>query len=372
MIKEISVKNFKSIEEVTLKPKNINIFIGANNSGKSNLLEALEMYQRLLVVDLQEVFGPGPYSFRSAFFRGSDIKKESISLKLTYQDSKPIIHQFKLSSDYNRGGGGQKFVISVNDEQLIIDNHVEKNIKSPFLLLRKKAIEKSLDPALLEYYWRCRTIRKFQFVPKEIKKERAIDPLDPNPPFLQHDGANLVNVLFSTRDKNPQVFDEILEAFKKIFPDVTNLSFKHLGDLRYALEFTKKFDKQEWKFLGPEISDGFVISLAILTLIHLHDKNRIVLIEEIENGLNPSTITSILEKTISISEKRGTQFFITTHSPVILEILSDCPEYIFVCEQKNGKSEYHPLPEVLKTFGNDYEKGESLFKLWFDGLLGGL
>ena len=44
MIKEISIKNFKSIEEATIKPKNINIFIGANNSGKSNLLEALEMY----------------------------------------------------------------------------------------------------------------------------------------------------------------------------------------------------------------------------------------------------------------------------------------------------------------------------------------
>lgn len=371
MINEISIKNFKSIEKVSIKPKNINIFIGANNSGKSNLLEALELYQRLLVVDLQEVFGPGPYSFRSAFFRGSDIKKETIGLKLAYQDSKPIAHEFELSSEYGPRGK-QKFVISVRNEQLLIDNHLEQNTNSDFLLLRKKAIEKSLDQAVLEYYWRCRSIRKFQFVPKEIKKEREIDPLDPNIPFLQQNGANLVNVLFSMRDRNPQAFDEILKAFIKIFPDVTNLSFKSLGDLRYALEFTKKFDKQEWKFLGPEISDGFVITLAILTLVHLQEKNKIVLIEEIENGLNPSTITSILEKIISISEKQGTQFFITTHSPVILEILSDCPEYIFVCDQKDGKSEYHPLPEVLKTFGKDYEKGESLFKLWFDGLLGGL
>ena len=209
-------------------------------------------------------------------------------------------------------------------------------------------------------------------MPKEIKRERPIDPLDPNIPFLQKDGANLVNVLFNLRDKNPQTFQEIISSFTKIFPDVSNLSFKHLGEFKYALEFTKSNEKREWKFLGPEISDGFVITLAILTLIHLYDRNKIVLIEEIENGLNPSTITSIIEKIISISQKKGTQFFITTHSPVILEILSECPEYILVCEQKEGKSEYYTLSDVLKKFGKDYQKGDSLFQLWFDGLLGGL
>ena len=144
MINEISIKNFKSIEKTTIQLKNLNIFIGANNSGKSNLLEALEMYQRLLVVDSQEVFGPGPYSFPAYFFRGSDINKDSINLKISYQNTKPIIHEFELCSEHNKGKG-PRFILTLKNEQLITDNYVEKNSNSSSLLLKQKATEKSLD-----------------------------------------------------------------------------------------------------------------------------------------------------------------------------------------------------------------------------------
>ena len=41
MIEEFSVKTFKSLEDVTVKLGQVNVFIGANGSGKSNFLEAL-------------------------------------------------------------------------------------------------------------------------------------------------------------------------------------------------------------------------------------------------------------------------------------------------------------------------------------------
>jgi AAA15 family ATPase/GTPase len=104
----------------------------------------------------------------------------------------------------------------------------------------------------------------------------------------------------------------------------------------------------------------------------MNNSNRIVLIEEIENGLNPITLGKILNKIIFNSKRYGTQFFITTHSPVILDSLSDFPELILVCEQKNGKSEYIPLTEKLNIFRGDYIPGESLVELWLEGMIGGL
>ncbi len=371
MISEISIKNFKSIQNETIRLKGINILIGANNAGKSNLLEALEFYQRMLVMELQEVFGPGPYSFRSVFYRGGDFRKDSIDIAIVYQNQQSIIHKFSLEN-YRNYGPGLRFPLRIKDEILKIDNLEEKNSNSPILLLRKKYVNRELESEsdLLNFVKCCRSIRKFQFVPKEIKREQIIDPLEQIIPFLQSNGSNLVNVLYGIRDTEPKIFEDIINDFKEIFPDVAGLSFKHLGESRYALEFTRKVGG--WKFLGPEISDGFAITLAIITLIYMPNSPKIILIEEIENGLNPSTLRIVLERIMKASEISGIQFLITSHSPILLELLSQNPEYIMICEQENGKSKYKPLKEVLSKFGNDYELGESLFQLWFNGLIGGL
>ena len=45
MIEQITIKNFKSVKDVTLKLGPLNIFIGANASGKSNFFDALRLLQ---------------------------------------------------------------------------------------------------------------------------------------------------------------------------------------------------------------------------------------------------------------------------------------------------------------------------------------
>ena len=38
---KISIKNFKSVYDISFEPGNVNVFIGANGSGKSSVLEAI-------------------------------------------------------------------------------------------------------------------------------------------------------------------------------------------------------------------------------------------------------------------------------------------------------------------------------------------
>ena len=128
----------------------------------------------------------------------------------------------------------------------------------------------------------------------------------------------------------------------------------------------------EWEFMGPQISDGMAITLAIFTLINSPKPPKYILFEELENGLNPNTIRIVLECIINSTKKKNIQFFITTHSPVLLELMSSSPEHIIVCEQKDGESTFTPLNEILKKFGDSYHFGESLFELWFNGVIGGL
>jgi predicted ATPase len=372
MIIQIGIRNFKSIKEANLRCNGVNIIIGANNSGKSNILESLEYYSRSLTVPLEELFGPGPFSFSQILHRGSDINKEGIEMDVAFHGMYDTSHSYRIDSLRNPPRQRPRFRLEVINESINSSkNHIERDHKD-FLLMREKGVNRDLPQEFVEMYNACRSIRKFQFVPKEIKKEREIDPLETNIPFLKHNGENLVNVLFAMRDIKPQIYREIIDDFKEIYPDVTGLSFTHLGDYRYALEFSREINKDNWSFLSPQVSDGFVITLAILTLIHLHQTNRIILIEELENGLNPLTLSKILKKILIASDACDMQFFITTHSPVLLDCLNTFPELVFVCEQRDGQSEYIPLTEVLKKFRDDYTPGESLVELWLEGLIGGL
>ena len=371
MFNEITIKNFKSIQNATIKLKNVNILIGANNSGKSNLLEVFELYQRVLAIDLQEVFGPGPYSYRSVFHRGKDIRNDSIDLSIHYQNNQFIHHRFSIE-DYRNKRPGPAFLLRIKEEHFIVGDVETKSYNSTGLLLRNEYRSHELKSEALDYFKACRSIRKFQFIPKVIKKEQTVDTLEQYIPFLDASGENLVNVLYNIRDVYPHIFEIIMNDFKEIYPDVMNLSFKHLGESKYALEFTREVEGKIWKFLGPEISDGFVITLAIITLINTPNSPKMILIEEIENGLNPSTLRIILERIMKASVISDIQFLITTHSPILLELLSQSPECIIVCEQENGKSKYIPLNQILSKFDEDYIEGESLFQLWFNGLIGGL
>jgi len=372
MIDKIRIRNFKSIKEQEINLKNINIIIGANNSGKSNLIDAFYLYQRLIISDLHEVFGPGPYSYRSVFHRGSDIKSDRIEIEVQSNRVENISHFIAIENYPKILPSGRAFPIRIAKEKIKFDNIEKTEQRHEKLLVRRMWENREFTGEKKDFFSSCRSIRGFQFVPKIIKKEQEIDLMDENIPFLKFTGENLIPTLFKIRDKDPASFTQIIEEFREIYPDVKSISFKHLGENRYALRFNRKISGSTWQFLSPEVSDGFVITLAILTLIHMPNAPKIILIEELENGLNPHTLRIILEKIVKTSVKQNIQFIITTHSPVILELMSKTPEYIIVCEQIDGQSRYVSLGKKLKEFGKDYVPGESLFELWFEGLIGGL
>src|ERR1700679_2753540 len=49
LVNEVSIKNFKSLKDINLSAKRVNLFIGEPNTGKSNLLEALSLFSRGII-----------------------------------------------------------------------------------------------------------------------------------------------------------------------------------------------------------------------------------------------------------------------------------------------------------------------------------
>ena len=56
MIKEIKIENFKSIQSLDLELGRLNVFIGANGSGKSNILEGIAVGMAAMTNKYENLF----------------------------------------------------------------------------------------------------------------------------------------------------------------------------------------------------------------------------------------------------------------------------------------------------------------------------
>ncbi|RLD47927.1 MAG: hypothetical protein DRI94_13290, partial [Bacteroidetes bacterium] len=119
MINQLSIKNFKSIKELNFNPKKINIFIGAPNVGKSNILEALSLFSIPYISNFDNKFD-GLVRFnnlKNLFFDNITLKKVEVITniaiaQLRYRDNIDMFDLFigkktlndsdlKLNPDYS-------------------------------------------------------------------------------------------------------------------------------------------------------------------------------------------------------------------------------------------------------------------------------
>ena len=107
--------------------------------------------------------------------------------------------------------------------------------------------------------------------------------------------------------------------------------------------------------------------LCLLTVLcHPERMPRIVCIEEPELGLHPDVIPEVAKLLVEASSR--CQLFVTTHSDVLVDALTEVPEAVIVCEKVEGATQLNRLDaEQLKPWLDQYRLGE----LWTRGEIGG-
>ncbi|MDN3558521.1 ATP-dependent nuclease [Vreelandella neptunia] len=103
LIKKISIKNFRSIENCRITPRNMNVFSGCNDSGKSNLLKALNLFFN------NQTDHNTNFDFETDFCHFSTVPNKTakeIKIELTlsppssYRDSRDIVWRKKWREDF--------------------------------------------------------------------------------------------------------------------------------------------------------------------------------------------------------------------------------------------------------------------------------
>ena len=202
---------------------------------------------------------------------------------------------------------------------------------------------------------------------REWNLGRFTPPRLPQRPDLPQDrlleDASNVGVVLSDLLNQPDLKEQILERMRVFYPSFRDVHvtvsggtvqiFFHEKGLREAVPATR-------------LSDGSLRYLCLLTvLLNLYPR-RVVCIEEPELGLHPDIIPEVAKLLVEAAKR--CQLFVTTHSDILVDALSDVPEAVVVCEKVDGATELRRLDrDTLGTWLEEYRLGE----LWSRGEIGG-
>lgn len=391
-IKSFRLKNFKAVlDSKTVKFSPLTVLIGNNGSGKSSLIEGLETLQAIVLDGLDEAmyrwrgfehirhyqarqrqkpiprFAKGSNSHDKARFYQTDplsfsfrttIGQAQIDINQTGSDNELFIQYEKVRDrkqlHLERDAGGWITLNSFTPDDFsdIILSLLPNNGSSAGFRLRN-------GDSLLRYTQRFASfIKSWQFLSinawsmgNPIPQKRTGGPI-----HLNKDGSNIAEYLLSIRNLDAEAFEGIIETLQAVLPYASDLQPTLTSELERTVYL--QLTEGEFKVPGWLLSTGTLRILAILALLRHPSPPPLIVIEEIENGLDPRTIHLIVEEIQSAVEAGITQIVLTTHSPYLLDLLP--LSSIVLVERVNGKPTFiRPADqESLQEWGESFMPGQ--------------
>ena len=396
-IHSIRLENFLSYgsegEQIELQP--LNVLIGPNASGKSNLIEAIGLLQATpgnLTASIREGGGVREWLWKGA----TGIPTAELEAIIDYpQGIMPL--RYKLG------------FTMVNQKLEIVDEAVENENANydgaedvyffyryqngrPALNVRttpegqagtstgrspRRLRQEELSPnqSVLSQKKDLDSYPELTYLGNEFSKiriyrdwnigrytpPRMAQPTDLPNDFLDEDARNLGHVLNNLDYQGEK--PNLLKQLQKFYDAIDDITIRVESA---TLQVFLREQKLGLAVPATRLSDGTLRYLCLLTILSHPNPPPLVCIEEPELGLHPDILPTIAELLIQASKR--TQLIVTTHSDSLVSGLSEYPESVIVCERDQKGSHLHrQQPERLEKWLEKYTLGD----LWRMGQIGG-
>lgn len=393
MIKSIRLRNFFSFASQTIEFDKLNVLVGINGAGKSNLIKAIQVLKAVISDgDMSDLMINKWGGFDAVHYLGDDKQESSIELEYEfdpivlgqfgYHFQEPVFYKIR----FHKIASSQNYYICesfhTKTENKINYRYMQMDQGRGFvregLSSNQETVKYELDNAMesilcqlvdKDRYYQIYTLRE---AIKDIAIYNYFDTTakstmrKPVPPGLSNrllpDGSNLPLVLNSIKINDKNSYTGIAEALNAVNPLFNGFDFNFLGSSIELLLDEKGLNKAVHV---THISDGTLRYLCLLAIIFNAKRGKLVCIDEPEVGLHPDMVGELIQAIVQTSD--ATQYIISTHSDHILNRLS--VENIIVFEKD----------ETNKTIVNDFKDKEfvewasqySTGSLWRNGDLGG-
>jgi AAA15 family ATPase/GTPase len=345
MIKSVRVKNFKSFDDVTFELHKNNIIVGPNGVGKSNFIDIFLFLKTFI---RPEAFPPYPFihwgGYKNLVYMNDDNANIEIEvnadnyyyrlvvngkegLKVLEEDLK--YHNIEIKRKYNEVKiGDQSSNIDISSSIFHIQR-VGPIVLSPIIFPSSELIN-------------FMSIFGNDIVVLRFNPYIALSPVPyVFPSTLRVDGYGLPKVLFSQLPKPIQDFLSDLNMSLKI-----EISLEG-NFIMYLLE---NVEGRAIQLHPSSIPSGIIKMLAILSGIFIL-KPSIILIDEIENSLH----LNFLERLIDIFNYTDSQVVLTTHSPMVIDLVDNSD--VIILDKDKGRTIVKRIENVNKLKEYLKEKG---------------
>ncbi|TAH22812.1 MAG: chromosome segregation protein SMC [Oscillatoriales cyanobacterium] len=390
-IHSLQLQNFLSYgsegEKIELQP--LNVLIGPNASGKSNLIEAMGVLKATptdLLAPIRQGGGISDFLWKGE--KGTPTAK--IEAILDYpEQTMPLRYQISFTAV------GQR--LEVVDEAIEDMKPRDSSESEPFFYYRHNNWGRPVINVIEDNEQqtrKLRTLRREDIIPDQSILSQRKDPEQypelsylgnkfadiglyrnwqtgrdavsrkaqqtdlPEHPLLE-DGGNLGLVLNNLQYQLGS--RQIIEKLQLFYDAAEELSIKIYGG-------TVQIFIRETGLIQPipatRLSDGTLRYLFLIALLLDPTPPPLICIEEPEIGLHPDILPAVAEMLIEASKR--TQLIVTTHSDALVSALS--PESVLICDRDDRGSHLNRLePKRLKKWLENYSLGE----LWRMGEIGG-
>ena len=393
MLESLTVRTFKSLEDVTVDLGMVNVFIGANGSGKSNLLEALGVLSAAAdgkvddMVLLARGVRPGlPALYKTAFpaKRGKRIPPHlhfgASSAQARYEVSlhNPLeepVPAWRFKTELLQEDGASLVA-------RIPTQSAKTNPERGLAAL--KAIETATGGALDL----LRLLQGYTIFSPATAVLRGVTPeMQPRQP-VGLSGGNLPRAildLLEQRDydkRSKRICRDVLglvdwaKSFGSTSADRMQLSPAAAAS-KTVIRFRDRFMRKDRNILsGYDASEGALYAL-FLAVIAGHDAGpALCAVDNADHGLNPRLARSLMECLCEwyLDAGKPRQILLTTHNPLVLDGLPLQDERVrlfTVSRTSSGRTSIHRV-NLDDSLMERAERGWSLSRLWVMGHLGGV
>lgn len=150
---------------------------------------------------------------------------------------------------------------------------------------------------------------------------------------LAKDGSNVAQYLNEIRELDVEAFNGLVEALRYVLPYAADLQPSLTLELERA--FYLRLKEGAFEVPGWLLSTGTLRIVALLACLRHPNPPRLLVVEEIENGLDPRTLHLLVEEIRAAITAGTTQVILTTHSPYLLDLLD--LSHIIVVEREDGQ-----------------------------------
>jgi len=363
---KLTIRGFKSIRSLEdFELCNLNVLIGGNGTGKSNLVDFFRLLRAMMELPLPHLQNSSLKTYIADgggiddfLFNGPKITKY-IEAMLRFG---PNGYRFKLVRTSDE-------TFTINDEARYYDKgtggwwEMGSGHTTPKLLKERKEKRVAGGPSVASYVYDAISSWKiYHFHDTSniapMRRSESVEDCD----YLRFDAANIAPFLLELNRNETKTYDRIVESVQLIAPFFQDFILTPSKQDKVRLRWRQK--GSDYRLKPYHLSDGTIRFICLATALLQPDPPSTMIIDEPELGLHPYAI-EILAELIQAASQR-TQLIVSTQSPALVDCFA--PEDVVVATRKKGASRFERLDaKDLSAWLTDYSLGD----LWRKNVIAG-